>query len=559
MAFARVVAFSVLLASPAVTHTVRDSSVDTLLSKGIEALGGAKAIDGLHGVTFQAASIYRSRSLMQSYELNLADTAVAISGQQNISFSFTSDELVQRIDRRWTPSSYWSWARPSLDPFDFSLVVRGGNDGYACFVRGNNQVWLPSNATSGYTDSALAEYLVLHGEMLSPILLSKLKSSHDTKASKVQINGIEYPAVQQRSSDITVIFDPDSHLPFIIRTIENHNIYGKSTNDLYLTDYRSVNGVYFPHRVQTVYNSTSQALNAPLEDFQIETVTVNPKFPADYFQGLPENQSWFPKAAPERIEGITHWWLTEFFGNGLWAGVKNSTVEGIKVEQPVKGLPKVHWVIVDDDILGVKQMILEFENSVIVCDAPPQWTLSVIQWIKEDLKKPVSHIWPTHHHRDHSGGANEYVAIGAKLIVPEMAVPYWSSIPNATFETFNETHPFVYEDKNMQAWFTWQNQATHASDWSYAFVTEKCATKKSPVAVFEADAWQAGLPAEESDQGLMRQWLDQLLKDGLTPDAFVLPTHGQVTPLTQLLNITGYPYPLNSFSAASWKGGVAKC
>ncbi|UKZ75257.1 hypothetical protein TrVFT333_002932 [Trichoderma virens FT-333] len=318
---------------------------------------------------------------------------------------------------------------------------------------------------------------------------------------------------------MTVIFDPVSHLPYIVRTIENHAIYGKSTNDLYLTDYKPINGVYFPHRVQTVYNSTSQALNSPLEDFQIDEITVNPKFPTNYFQGLPESQSWSPKAAPKKVDGIDHWWLTEFSGNGIWTGLKNSTVEGIKTEQPVKGLPKLHWVILDDNVLGVKQMILEFEESVIVCDAPPQWTLSVIQWIKENLKKPISHLWPTHHHRDHSGGANEYVAIGAKLIVPEMAVQYWSSIPNATFVTFNDTHPYVHKDNSMQAWFTWQKHATHASDWSYALVTEKCTSDNSAVAVLEADAWQAGLPAEESDQALMRQWLDQLLKDGLTDKA----------------------------------------
>lgn len=41
---------------------------------------------------------------MQSYELNQADTSVAIAGQQSVSFQFSSGELVQRIDRRFTPS-----------------------------------------------------------------------------------------------------------------------------------------------------------------------------------------------------------------------------------------------------------------------------------------------------------------------------------------------------------------------------------------------------------------------------------------------------------------------
>jgi hypothetical protein len=42
---------------------------------------------------------------MQSYELNEADTAVAIAGHQNISFRYSSNELEQRIDKQYTPSS----------------------------------------------------------------------------------------------------------------------------------------------------------------------------------------------------------------------------------------------------------------------------------------------------------------------------------------------------------------------------------------------------------------------------------------------------------------------
>lgn len=60
-------------------------------------------VHSIRGNTLTAQSIYRSRSLMQSYELNQADTAIAIAGQQNVSFRYSSDELEQRIDRRYTP------------------------------------------------------------------------------------------------------------------------------------------------------------------------------------------------------------------------------------------------------------------------------------------------------------------------------------------------------------------------------------------------------------------------------------------------------------------------
>jgi hypothetical protein len=35
---------------------------------------------------------------------------------------------------------------------DYSLVVEGGTAGFACFVRGNNLVYMPQDYVQGYTD-----------------------------------------------------------------------------------------------------------------------------------------------------------------------------------------------------------------------------------------------------------------------------------------------------------------------------------------------------------------------------------------------------------------------
>lgn len=46
-------------------------------------------------------------------------------------------------------------------------------------------------------------------------------------------------------------------------------------------------------------------------------------------------------------------------------------------------------------------------------------------------------------------------------------------------------------------------------------MTERCASAGSPVVAFEADAWEAGIKIERSNMGQMRQWLDQIVVDGL--------------------------------------------
>ncbi|KAM0545993.1 hypothetical protein ACHAPJ_011105 [Fusarium lateritium] len=528
-------------------------NADTLISQALTALGGEKVIADINGITYHSPNVYHSRSLMQSYTMNKADTAVAISGSQNVSFSYDSDQLTQRIDRIFKPGEYWCWGSSRLDDFDYSLVVSGGKDGFACYVRGNNQIWLPANVTSGYIDAALAEFLVLQENVLSPKLLLEMKAHHGTEATEVLINGMNTPAVYDPVLEITVIFDASSHLPHIIRTEENHMIYGPSTNDLYLSQYKAVGGIKFPHTFQTVYNSTTQKLDATLEEFVVEEITINPKFPKNYFKGLPEGKGFFPKAAPKKTEGLSHAHILEFSSNMLWSGpgsgISNNSVESIKHKNIVPGLPNAHWLVVNDEFLGVKQFVIEFEDHVSVGDAPPQWTKQVIEWIGKNIGKPIKYLWPTHHHRDHSGGAAEYVKLGAMLIVPEVAASYWSSIPGAELITFN--------DSKHQAWFVWEEQATHSIDWTYAFITDKCPTNKSGIAVIEADAWHPGMPDENNDRWEMREWLSQLDKDGLPESAYVLPTHGQIRKVSELIEHTDYVYAPKSIG--DWKNGGALC
>jgi hypothetical protein len=88
-----------------------------------------------------------------------------------------------------------------------------------------------------------------------------------------------------------------------------------------------------------------------------------------------------------------------------------------------------------------------------------------------------------------------------------------------TYSERSEEKPFVYKDKNIQAWFNWKQEAVHAADWSYAMITSACPDEDSGVAVFNADAWSPGTNATRWDQGFARQWLDQIADDGLGRNA----------------------------------------
>ncbi|KAH7147579.1 hypothetical protein DER46DRAFT_671308, partial [Fusarium sp. MPI-SDFR-AT-0072] len=433
--------------------------------------------------------------LMQSYNLMRADVSAATSGTQNISYDVNWPLLRQRIDRRIQPSHSWGWASPQLEPMEFSLVVQAGEDGFACFVKGNNEVILPQNFTSGCVDPAVAHNLVTEALMMSPSLIRYSKSSEERE---VDINGIRFPAVYSNLDKLLLIADPETYLPYIVRTEEQHPIYGNATKDVYLSNYKVVQGIKFPHTIQTIYNSSSQRLSAVLEDFVIDEINLTAEFPKDFFDPVPEGQN---RIIQKKTPGVPSGLVTDYSTSLLGSPAKNISVDALKSARPVD-LLQLHWLIVDDSHkLGFKQLIIEFENEVIVCDAPPFWSEAVMEWIKKNIGKKVT-----------------YVAFSLHII-PEMAVDYWSSVPGAQFITFNQTHPYVHRDNKVQAWFNWADQAPHAADWTYVMVTERCPDKDSSIFVFEADTWEAGLGVDLGNQQQMRQWLDQILDDGLPRSA----------------------------------------
>ncbi|KAF5642513.1 uncharacterized protein FTJAE_3670 [Fusarium tjaetaba] len=504
------------LTEPCFASDIRDTSANSTLERAIAAIG-AEGLSELHKVTYECQRIYRSRSLMQSYNLMRADVSAATSGTQNISYEVDCPLLRQRIDRRFQPSHAWGWASPRFQPMEFSLVVWTGDGNSACFVKGNNQVYLPRNVTAGCVDAALSANLATEALMMSPGLVERIRRSKSSEEREVNINGIKFPAIYSNLDKLLLVVDPKTYLP--ISSAQKNNI--QST------------GIKFPHTIQTIYSSASQRLNVVLEDFVIDKINATAKLGDNFFDLVPHGQK---VNISEKPPGVPSGLVTDYSTSLLGSPVKNVSAEALKSARPVD-LLQVYWLIIDDSHdLGFKQLIIEFETEVIVCDAPPFWSEAVMEWIKKNIGKKVA-----------------YVA----LIIPEMAVDYWSSIPGAEFITFNQTHPYVHRDNKVQAWFNWADQAPHAADWTYVMITERCPDRNSSIFVYEADTWEAGLSVELGNQQQMRQWLDQLLEDGLPRSATVMPTHGWITPLEQLINITAYPYP--DFDISRWRKGAALC
>jgi hypothetical protein len=149
--------------------------------------------------------------------------------------------------------------------------------------------------------------------------------------------------------------------------------------------------------------------------------------------------------------------LGEWASNGLWTGKYKGKASNVSATHPIPTVPQL-WHLRFLDAPSYNQIIMEFDDALIVGEAPPQQSFQVMQWVKDNLGKNITHIWvrdisvsirsksnpryltgnqSTHHHHDHSYGTRDYIAAGATAIVLDTAVEYWSNIPGIKFETYS--------------------------------------------------------------------------------------------------------------------------
>jgi len=127
--------------------------------------------------------------------------------------------------------------------------------------------------------------------------------------------------------DLTIIFNTTSHLPYIIRSYEDHYVFGRSSNDFLVYNYAPTAGVQFPRRQKQIYYNYAQ-----LEDSVVEEVIVNAEYPSDYFQGLPADKNTLLQAAPIKYPEHSHAELSEWSSNLLWGGNYTGTLANLSAE-----------------------------------------------------------------------------------------------------------------------------------------------------------------------------------------------------------------------------------
>lgn len=117
--------------------------------------------------------------------------------------------------------------------------------------------------------------------MSANLILAMASHSDAISSGTASLNDVSFPAIWDNILGLTVLFDPTTYLPYVIRAYENRAILGNSTNDMVVYNYTTVNGMKFPKRVKINYNETNVLIDAFFKE-----PTLNPTISMGFFDGL---------------------------------------------------------------------------------------------------------------------------------------------------------------------------------------------------------------------------------------------------------------------------------
>jgi glyoxylase-like metal-dependent hydrolase (beta-lactamase superfamily II) len=251
-------------------------------------------------------------------------------------------------------------------------------------------------------------------ERTSPRLLLDMRSdpSKVARAPDVTVGEKRLTAVSYKAGDTSfvVLFDPQTGLPARVRTLDADTIYGDSTYDLVLDDWRDVGGVKFAHKQRYELNGR-EVIRIAYDEVRTDATTT-----ADRMEIPAELRASAPK--PASGESVPYQWVIR----RQFIGVYLDSDAVLYDPQASGGLKLVELAPGVSQVAGGSHnsLVVEMADHLVVLDAPvgelqSKWTLDALR--AKYPGKPVKHLVLSHHHMDHAGGARTFVAEGATVIV----------------------------------------------------------------------------------------------------------------------------------------------
>jgi hypothetical protein len=342
-------------------------SAQDLINSALTAMGGADALTQVNTIVVKGTVRHwePEQSMVAGGEMrHTADST----------FEMTSDFPTHAVRVDWVKNFLY----PSPRTFQFSEIVTP-EAGYVIGIdsnartKQNRESNPPAHVMSGLRLTATQREM----QRASPSLLLEMRNHPDKVSASpdLTIGGVTYPTLTYQPGPYAfiVLFDPQTHLPARIRTLDYDNVWGDSTYDLTLADWRTLGGVRIATRQHYEFNGKVVA------DSNITDVSVDPPLPANHFEVPAALQATAPKPASG---SVPYQWVLrrQFIGTYLDSDHPSFDTRATAGLQLVEVGPGVQHAVGGTH----HSLIVELRDALVVFDAPvsdgqTNWTIGAAQ------------------------------------------------------------------------------------------------------------------------------------------------------------------------------------
>lgn len=228
--------------------------------------------------------------------------------------------------------------------------------------------------------------------------------------SDQKVAGETYPAAQYRDAygTFVVMFDPATHLPARVRTMDWDGLEGDPAFDAEYADWRDVSGVKIAFLTHYTLNGMKVA------DLKLSSVAANPALPPNTFD-IPQKML-TAAAKPAPSNATPYQWIIRRQYTGFYYDSDAKYTDDLDSLKLVDVAPNVSQTQGGTH----NTLFIATNNYLIAVEAPNddgQAVQSIDMAKKKYPGKPIRYLILTHHHVDHVGGMRTYAAEGATIVM----------------------------------------------------------------------------------------------------------------------------------------------
>lgn len=398
---------------------LRTAAPRSPVDKVLAGIGGAEALK-----TLTSFSITSTGTRFEPGEVHApGDDALQVSRfTMELSYDVAGDRL------------HSHWVRPLDYPVGWTTRYTAIVTGDRGYIQGNDALFSPPQfadypmqstrvASEGKLQSLLNPHVLLRAVAEDPGLAA-VHADQEHEGRQHHVISIPGPG-----EPICLFIDAATGTISKLTTAENDYSSGDDIIAVHFAQWRLVGeALRFPMQLELTIHDQPGGRSYPLQRETREAVVVNPALASSLFV-LPKPST--PNPQEVRRGELNAQWYQRFLSLGFPLDQTQTYVQAQRLSQGVYFLAGGSH----------NSLAVELDHSVIIIDAPlyEARSLAVIDWVKQNFRKPISHVVNTHFHTDHTGGLRTYVAIGAEVISAALSVVFIRKLLTASRTVFPDT------------------------------------------------------------------------------------------------------------------------